>query len=125
MALKTLGKDPKGSSYLSSAPNLSALLAFSSAFKDDLDASGEALRSIANALLLIDEARTTFISKEVNGGMTSAVMLEVGPSFISAHYSILSFTCPIRKLTTPIKYSSFLEFYSFVRHPALLSSGYW
>ena len=77
LALKTLGKVPKGSLYLSSAANLSSLLALSSAFKDDPEASSEALRVIANALLLIDEARTTFVRKDVVGGTATAVMLEV------------------------------------------------
>ncbi|KAF8623436.1 hypothetical protein AX15_006378 [Amanita polypyramis BW_CC] len=76
LAVKTLGKDPKGSLYLSSLANLSSLLAFSSIFKDNLEASSEALRVIANALLLVDEARTTFVDDDVAGGTTSAAMLE-------------------------------------------------
>jgi len=77
LAVKTLGKDPAGSKYLAKAPNLLTLLGFATTFKDDPDASSEALRSIANALLLIEEARSTFISKEVNGGDTCILMLEV------------------------------------------------
>ncbi|KAF8639951.1 hypothetical protein AX17_001201 [Amanita inopinata Kibby_2008] len=76
LALKTLGKDPRGSLYLSSATNLSTLLTLASTFKDDPDASDEALRCIANALLLVDQARDTFVSAEVGGGSASAGMLE-------------------------------------------------
>jgi len=77
LAVKTLGKDPAGSKYLAEAPNLLTLLGFTTTFKDDLDASSEALRSIANALLLIEEARSTFISKNVNGGDACILILEV------------------------------------------------
>ena len=77
LAVKTLGKDFSGSEYLASSTNLLTLLGFATAFKDDPDASGEALRCVANALLLIEEARSTFISKSVNGGDTCLTMLEV------------------------------------------------
>lgn len=75
--MKTLGKDFSGSEYLASSTNLLRLLGYATAFKDDSDASSEALRCIANALLLIEEARNTFISKTVNGGDTCLTMLEV------------------------------------------------
>lgn len=88
LAVKTLGKDPAGSKYLSEAPNLLTLLGFATTFKDDPEASSEALRSIANALLLIEEARSTFISKDVNGGDTCIVMLEKSTS--PDHIFILS-----------------------------------
>ena len=77
LAVKTLGKDSSGSEYLASSTNLSTLLGFAAAFKDDLDASSEALRCVANALLLIEEARSTFIGKSVNGGDICLTMLEV------------------------------------------------
>jgi hypothetical protein len=77
LAVKNLGKDPSGSEYLASSTNLSTLLSFANAFKDDSDATGEALRCVANALLLVEEARTTFISKSVNGGDICLAMLEV------------------------------------------------
>jgi len=77
LAVKTLGKDPAGSRHLAIPANLSTLLGFASIFKDDLEASSEALRCIANALFLVDESRSTFISKEVNGGDTCVLMLEV------------------------------------------------
>ena len=75
--MKTLGKDPSGSLYLSSATNLSSVLSFASTFKDDSDAVSEALRIIANTLLLVADARTTFVGGGVAGGMLTAIMLEV------------------------------------------------
>lgn len=77
LAVKTLGKDPAGSKCLAEAPYLLSLLGFANKFKDDPDASSEALRSIANALLLIEEARSTFISKDIKGGDACILMLEV------------------------------------------------
>ncbi|KAF7354770.1 hypothetical protein MSAN_01391200 [Mycena sanguinolenta] len=76
LALKTLGKNPTGSEALGTAPNLSVLLELVASLKDDPDASGEALRCIANALLLIERARSIFISKEVNGGETCISLLQ-------------------------------------------------
>ncbi|KAF9569472.1 hypothetical protein CPC08DRAFT_623700 [Agrocybe pediades] len=76
LAVKTLAKDPAGSRHLASPANLNTLLGFASTFKDDLEASSEALRCIANALFLVEESRNTFISKEVNGGDTCILMLE-------------------------------------------------
>lgn len=79
LSIKTLGKDPAGSRYISSSTNLSALLGFAITFKDkdEPEATSEALRSIANALLLVEDARSTFLSKEVNGGETCILLLEV------------------------------------------------
>ncbi|KJA30086.1 hypothetical protein HYPSUDRAFT_258523 [Hypholoma sublateritium FD-334 SS-4] len=86
LSVKTLGKDPAGSRYLSSSANLSALLGFALTFKekDEPEATSEALRSIANAMLLVEEARSTFISKDVNGGETCILMLEktTSPDYI-------------------------------------------
>ncbi|GBE78960.1 predicted protein [Sparassis crispa] len=76
LAVKTLGKDPAGSEVISSASNLSSLIALSHTYKDNLDASNEALRCVANALLLITEARITFIEKEVGGGEVCVALLE-------------------------------------------------
>jgi hypothetical protein len=60
------------------ASNLSVLLTASKNFKDsNLEASLEALRCIANALLLIESARATFISDSVNGGEYAVLLLEV------------------------------------------------
>lgn len=78
LAVKNLGKNTSSSEYLSSPGNLSTLLALFSTFKDDLDASSEALRCIANALLLVENARSTFIQSEVDGGTSCISLLEVG-----------------------------------------------
>ncbi|KAJ7047945.1 guanine nucleotide exchange factor [Mycena alexandri] len=76
LAVKTLGKNPTGSETLGTAPNLTILLGLVASLKDDPEASGEALRCIANALLLIENARKVFISKEVNGGETCMSQFE-------------------------------------------------
>ncbi|OSX60623.1 hypothetical protein POSPLADRAFT_1148456 [Postia placenta MAD-698-R-SB12] len=68
LAVKTLGKDPAGSEVIASPANLMALLGMVNAFKDNADASNEALRCLANALLLISGARDTFVRKDVGGG---------------------------------------------------------
>ncbi|KAJ7880754.1 guanine nucleotide exchange factor synembryn-domain-containing protein [Mycena olivaceomarginata] len=65
LALKTLGKNPTGSEALGTAQNLSTLLELSAA-----------LRCIANALLLIERARSVFITKEVNGGEACMALLQ-------------------------------------------------
>lgn len=75
LAVKTLGKEPSGSDFLSSPANLSTLLSLAATFKDEPEASREALRCIANALLLIERARTTFIEKAVSGGHRCLGML--------------------------------------------------
>ncbi|KAH9482875.1 Synembryn [Psilocybe cubensis] len=89
LSVKTLGKDPSGSAYIAQASVLSTLLGLATTFiKDDPDAASEALRCIANALLLIEQARSTFISDEVNGGDTCILMLEKSSS--ADHIFILS-----------------------------------
>jgi hypothetical protein len=80
-AIKGLGRHPSGSNVVASDSNLSTLLAASKSLKDsNLEASLEALRCIANALLLVESARTTFINGSVNGGEYAALLLEVGRS---------------------------------------------
>ncbi|EPS99700.1 hypothetical protein FOMPIDRAFT_1016846 [Fomitopsis schrenkii] len=76
LAVKTLGKDPAGSEVIATSANLSTLLALSRSFKDDTDASNEALRCIANALLLISYARDTFLRNDVGGGEVAVELLE-------------------------------------------------
>lgn len=76
LAVKNLGKNLSSSEYLSSPGNLSTLLALFTAFKDDSDASSEALRCIANALLLVEDARSTFIQEGVDGGTICVSLLE-------------------------------------------------
>ncbi|XP_006460157.1 hypothetical protein AGABI2DRAFT_68541 [Agaricus bisporus var. bisporus H97] len=68
LALKSLGRHQSGSEILASPEKLSALLSLSTLYKDDPDASSEALRCIANALLLIQSSRETFLKPPVNGG---------------------------------------------------------
>ncbi|KAH9843641.1 guanine nucleotide exchange factor [Rhodofomes roseus] len=76
LATKILGKDPAGSEVIATSANLSTLLALSRFFKDDADASSEALRCIANAMLLISHARETFIQSDVGGGDAAVELLE-------------------------------------------------
>ncbi|KAJ6530431.1 guanine nucleotide exchange factor [Mycena vulgaris] len=76
LAVKTLGRGETGSEVLGAAPNLSTLLGLVASLKDNPEASDEALRCIANALLLIERARPVFISKEVNGGETCVILLQ-------------------------------------------------
>ncbi|KAL0566483.1 hypothetical protein V5O48_015531 [Marasmius crinis-equi] len=68
LAVKTLGKSPPGSEYLSTPAGLSMILAIATNLKDDREAFCEALRCIANTMLLHDEARYKLVSKEVGGG---------------------------------------------------------
>lgn len=77
LAVKSMGKNPAGSEVIATPANLTALLTISSFFKDDLDASNEALKCIANALLLIESARSTFVKKEVGGSEAIMELLEV------------------------------------------------
>ena len=84
LAVKTLAKDPAGSRVLASSANLSTLLSLVTGLEKDPDASNEALRCIANCLLLIEKSRQTFITEEVNGGDMILLLLEVSTCFISS-----------------------------------------
>ncbi|KAI1788919.1 guanine nucleotide exchange factor [Ganoderma leucocontextum] len=75
-AVKSLGKNPAGSEIISTPANLSALLSLYHTYKDVPDASNEALRCVANALLLVDHARVTLIEKQVGGGDFAVELLE-------------------------------------------------
>ena len=77
LAVKFLGRDPVGSQVLSTPSNLAVLLTFSSSFKHIPEASDNALRAIANALLLVPPARTTFLDVRVDGGPIVLSKLEV------------------------------------------------
>lgn len=82
LALKTLGKNPTGSSILASPENLCTLLDLAISYSgNDEAASSEALRCIANALLLIESARGVFVETEVNGGEVCVEMLKVSLLF--------------------------------------------
>ncbi|RDX44696.1 hypothetical protein OH76DRAFT_1042641 [Lentinus brumalis] len=75
-AVKSLGKNPAGSELIATPANLSALISLYNTYKDVADASNEALRCVANAMLLVDRARVTFIDKQVGGGEFAVELLE-------------------------------------------------
>lgn len=86
LELKELAKHPSGSAILASGHNLTLLLSFATQkYKDNAAAKSEALRSIANCLLLVDAARLTFVDasdlvvvgEEVSGGRICLAELEV------------------------------------------------
>lgn len=78
LALKTVGKHPQGSNIISYSSSLATLLNLASSLaKEDPDASNEALRCVANALLLHESGRLSILDKEANGGDICAVMLDV------------------------------------------------
>ena len=93
-ALKSLGKNPAGSETIATSANLHAVLSISEYFKDDLDCSNEALRCIANALLLVESARKTFVKKEVGGGETMVEFLEVSVAMPQSPKVSMSDTTP-------------------------------
>lgn len=75
-AVKALGKHPAGSQVVATRQNLTSLLEIFKAFKDDADASNEALKCACNALLLIEPARKLFIQKDVGGSEFTFDLLE-------------------------------------------------
>lgn len=76
-----LAKEPAGSEVIATSANFSALLLVSNTWKDNVEASNEALRCIANALLLIPDGRYTFVQKDVGGGDAMVELLEVSVPF--------------------------------------------
>lgn len=62
---------------LASAQNLTDLLALFKALKDNHEAGCEALRCLANTLLLVEGARLTLIEDAVDGGEVALQLLEV------------------------------------------------
>jgi hypothetical protein len=76
LAVKTLGKMPIGSEVVATSANLSTLLALSTSLKNDPQAINEALRCVANALLLIETARMTWVGEQVGGGEACIDFLE-------------------------------------------------
>ncbi|KAG6819508.1 hypothetical protein H0H93_011165 [Arthromyces matolae] len=88
LAVKELGKNPAGSEFIGTPTNLRTLLSLASAFKDDEEATSEALRCIANALFLIEKARSTILDEEVDGGNIVIWMLE--KTTIPDHIFVLS-----------------------------------
>jgi len=120
LALKTLGKHPSGSEVLSAPANLSVLLSLSTSLEDP-DASSEALRCIANTLVLVERARATWVSKEVEGGVACMALLEVRQSFA---IKLSSHPFAIRNRRLLVTYSWHLESCFFVppRSPPLALS---
>ncbi|KAG5732249.1 Synembryn-A [Termitomyces sp. T112] len=88
LAVKELGKNPVGSQFIATPENLKTLLELALSFKDDPEASSEALRSVANALFLVEKARSTILEKEVDGGVLALSMLE--KTTIPDHIFVLS-----------------------------------
>ncbi|KAG2130462.1 guanine nucleotide exchange factor [Suillus bovinus] len=67
-AVKGLGKIPQGAQVLASVPNLKCLITLAIKLESTPDASNEALKCVANTLLLSEPARTTLLSQEIDGG---------------------------------------------------------
>ncbi|KAI0029679.1 guanine nucleotide exchange factor [Vararia minispora EC-137] len=79
-ALKSLGRNRTGAKVLASAENLIFLLSLSEQYKDNTDVSCEALRCVANTMLLIEEARATAIGETVRAGDAAVQLLEKSSS---------------------------------------------
>lgn len=77
LATKMLGKIPAGSEVIGKPANLSLILAIYNSVTGESEATTEALRCIANAMLLIDTARTAFVSDSVGGGKFAVALLDV------------------------------------------------
>lgn len=78
LAVKTLGRHPTSSEVIASPPNLRALLAVFNSYRDDQDVSNEALRCVANALLLVEQGRLNWI--DIGGARTCVLLLEKSTS---------------------------------------------
>ncbi|EGO01490.1 hypothetical protein SERLA73DRAFT_166046 [Serpula lacrymans var. lacrymans S7.3] len=76
LAVKMMGRTPAGSRVISLPQNLSALLAIATTLRSNPNSSNEALKCIANTLLLSESSRVTWISKDIGGGEASVEMLE-------------------------------------------------
>ncbi|KAH8106337.1 guanine nucleotide exchange factor [Cristinia sonorae] len=75
-AVKSLGKHPSGALVIATKSNLATLLRVAKALEANVEASNEALRCVANSLLLVDGARATLVTKEVGGGQAMVILLE-------------------------------------------------
>lgn len=73
--MKGLGKTPATSRIVAHPVHLSTLLEYITS--KDVEASNEALRCVANALLLVEDSRGALLSVEVNGGSVIVELLEV------------------------------------------------
>ncbi|KAG8218233.1 guanine nucleotide exchange factor [Butyriboletus roseoflavus] len=72
--LKSLGSTPDVASILGTSSNLRCLLTLSTKIDDSLQ--NDALRCIANTVLLNESARVTFVSPEVDGGNVCVDLLQ-------------------------------------------------
>lgn len=118
LAVKNLGKHPLGSQCISSQSNISILLQLSSL--KDLEASNEALRCIANSMLLIESARETFVQTDVGGRAAATELLEVSidpDNLVGGGNFRIDDKYPRRNLLRQIGYSSHREYCSWPRFP--------
>ncbi|KAG1753313.1 guanine nucleotide exchange factor [Suillus lakei] len=75
-AVKGLGKIPHGAQVLASVPNLKRLMTFAIKLEPAPDASNEALKCVANTLLLSEPARTRLLSQDIDGGNICVDLLQ-------------------------------------------------
>lgn len=75
-AVKGLGRIPHGAQVLASVPNLKCLMTLAIKLETAPDASNEALKCIANTLLLSEPARTTLLSQDIDGGNICIELLQ-------------------------------------------------
>jgi hypothetical protein len=112
LVIKTLGKAPAGSEVIASTENLSSLLDFATSFKDDSEASSQAFRCVANTLLLVPEARSTWTTNEVGGGEACVDLLYV--CTLSKMTDLVTERLSARERQNQIEFSSSVAYYSFV-----------
>lgn len=92
--LKDLGKSPEVAAVLSSPVNLRYLLGIATVPQVENSKENSALRCIANTCLLIESARTTFISPDVNGANVCLDLLQRSSSLESIYLtSRILFLC--------------------------------
>jgi hypothetical protein len=117
LALKSLGKHASGSKVIAAPANLSTLLSLSMSLEDP-EASLEALRCVANALLLIESARVVWVGNEVEGGVACVGLLEVIRLFPSLQVLLLGRLLPFRNPHRLVRYSWHLEscFFALLRN---------
>ncbi|KAH7924845.1 hypothetical protein BV22DRAFT_1090227 [Leucogyrophana mollusca] len=75
-AIKGLGKTPGVADALAEPTRLSLLLKLATSLEASVDESSEALKCVANTLLLNEAARAVWTSSEINGGMACVDMLQ-------------------------------------------------
>ncbi|KAG2360174.1 guanine nucleotide exchange factor [Suillus spraguei] len=105
-AVKGLGKFPHGAQVLASVSNLKCLMTLAMNLETAHDASNEALKCVANTLLLSEPARTRLLSQEIDGGNICVDLLQKSatPENIFLSSRIL-FLCTV----SPHQSASFIE----------------